>query len=469
MKKSKLSRRQVLKGLGLSSMAVALGGVKSLSAKEQPFTENSEIKEQALVDVDFDQPVTAIVLGAGGRGNTYGAYALQNPKELDIIAVAEPISLRIDKFAQAHQIEKGHQFVTWEDVFERPKFADAVIITTPDALHYGPAMKAIEMGYDVLLEKAIAQSWEQCYAILKQQRRYDKIVAICHVLRYAPYFIKMKEIIDAGTIGEVVSVQHFEPVEHVHMSHSFVRGNWRNSKESTPMILSKSCHDTDIIRWLIGKPCKKVSSFGSLRLFKAENAPQGAPKRCTDGCPVEAQCPYSAIRIYAENRSFLHHLDTENNKASIMEKLKTGPYGRCVYHCDNDVVDHQIVNMEFEDEVTASFSMEGLTHYGGRRTRIMGTMGDITGDMDQMTVFDFRSREKKVWTAKEINEGVYAGHGHGGGDMRLARDFVRAVKLQDASVLTSTIEASMESHLIGFQAEKSRLNGGKVMKVNINI
>ncbi len=472
MKKSTdLSRREALKGLGLTSVAMALGGVSSLSAFGNSSDDLGEaILEPQVQTLNFNKPVTAIVLGAGVRGNVYAGYAIKNPKELNIISVAEPLEFKINKFSKAHKIPKEQQFVTWEHVFERPKFADAVIITTPDALHYGPAMKALEMGYDVLLEKAIAQTWGECSDILEQQRKTGKIVAVCHVLRYAPYFIKMKEIINLGKIDDLVSVQHFEPVGYEHMAHSFVRGNWRNTKESSPMLLSKSCHDTDILRWMIGKPCKKVSSFGSLKLFKSKNAPVGSTERCTDGCAVEASCPYSALRIYARNKTYLGHIDLKKyNYKNIVEKLKTGPYGRCVYHCDNDVVDHQIINMQFEDDITASFSMEAFTSYSGRRTRIMGTMGDITGDMNSFTVFDFRTKEKKHWTAKDINEGMYAGQGHGGGDMRLARDFVRAVHLQDSSVLTSTIEASMESHLIGFQAEKSRLEGGKLYHTDLDI
>lgn len=461
----KHNRRTYLKNLGLTSAAVALGGLENLHSTER---ESQSIEEAEMVPYTAERPVTAIVIGAGSRGNLYAGYALKQPKELDIIGVAEPIPFKRSGFSKKHQINEKYQFVTWEHVFEREKFADAVIITTPDALHYGPAMKAIEMGYDVLLEKAIAQTWKECSDILKQQQKGGNIVAICHVLRYAPYFIKMKQLIDSGAIGDVVSVQHFEPVEHIHMSHSFVRGNWGNSKESTPMIISKSCHDTDIIRWMVGKPCKKVSSFGALTLFRKEMAPQGATKRCTDGCAVESTCPYSAIKIYAKNKTWLHHLDLENqDELSIMEKLRTGPYGRCVYHCDNDVVDHQVVNMLFEDEVTASFSMEALTSYDGRRTRIMGTKGDIVGDMRSMTVGNFETHKRKHYSAKEVNEDASSIGGHGGGDMRLVRDFVRAVSSQDPSILSSTIEASVESHLIGFKAEESRLQGGAVKEVEL--
>jgi predicted dehydrogenase len=264
---------------------------------------------------------------------------------------------------------------------------------------------------------------------------------------------------NSDQLGEIVSIQHFEPVEHIHMSHSFVRGNWRNSKESNFMLLSKSCHDLDILRWTIGKPCRRVSSFGSLKHFRKERAPAGSTMRCTDGCAVESKCPYSALKIYYRNRTWLHHFDlpAEGDQGPlIMKYLKEGPYGRCVYHCDNDVVDHQVVAMEFEDQITAAFSMEAFTSYAGRRTRVMGTMGDAVGDMNLLTVNDFRSEKEVTWDASKALE---VQSGHGGGDYGLAHDFVQAVSQQDPALLTSTIEASMESHLIGFRAEESRLTG----------
>jgi predicted dehydrogenase len=274
----------------------------------------------------------------------------------------------------------------------------------------------------------------------------------------------MKEIIDSGDIGEVVSIQHLEPVGRIHMSHSFVRGNWGNTKKSNPMILSKSCHDTDILRWLIGKPCKKVSSFGSLTFFTRENAPQGSTARCTDGCAVERICPYSAIKIYKEERGWLGHLNLEEvNDETIMRELRNGPYGRCVYHCDNDVVDHQVTNFEFEGNVTTAFSMEALTNYEGRRTRIFGTKGDLFGDMDTLTVTNSVTGKQEIWDARQEQKDD---SGHGGGDYGLVHDFVRAVSFKNPALLTSTIQVSMESHLMGFQAEASRLDGGKVKSVN---
>lgn len=382
-----------------------------------------------------------------------------------MVGVAEPIPYRRERISKAFNIPKEKQFVTWEHVFEVPKFADALFITTPDELHYGPAMAGLKAGYDLLLEKVIAQTWTECNDILKLAEEKNSIVAVCHVLRYTPYFKKLKEILDNKEIGEIVSVQHLEPVERIHMSHSFVRGNWGNAKKSNPMILSKSCHDTDILRWLINKPSKKVSSFGSLTLFRKEMAPEGSSTRCTDNCKVERECPYSAIKLYKEKRGWLQHLNLEEvNDTTIIRELQNGPYGRCVYHCDNDVVDHQITNFEFEDGVTAAFSMEALTHYGGRRTRVFGTKGDVIGDEHTITVTNAETGKQENWDASKAKQFE---SGHGGGDHGLVYDFVRAVAYQDASILTSTIQASMESHLMGFRAEESRLKGGKIKSIEM--
>jgi predicted dehydrogenase len=225
------------------------------------------------------------------------------------------------------------------------------------------------------------------------------------------------------------------------------------------MLLSKSCHDLDILRWIIGKPCRKVQSFGSLTLFRPEMAPAGAPERCTDGCPAEKTCAFSALKIYLRDKLWgTYHLNVPaDSEEGILKALRTGPYGRCVYRNDNDVVDHQVVNMEFDGGITVSFAMEGLTSYGGRRTRITGTEGDIVGDERFLDMFHFPSRERIRWDVREHAESL---GGHGGGDHRLVRDFVQAVSRSDPSLLTSTLEASMESHLMGFRAEESRLNGG---------
>ncbi len=445
---SRLSRRDVLKVFGAT-----VGGTffpfSSWARNEngEPLILPDELLQQPLA-----RPVTAITLGAGSRGNVYGNYAVEYPGQLDIVGVAEPIPLRNERYAQKHKIEAARRFNTWEDVFKQPKFADAVIISTPDDLHYGPCMAALKMGYDVLLEKPISPSEKECREILALSKKTGRIVAVCHVLRYAPYFIKLRELMQSGAIGEVVSIQHFEPIEHVHMSHSYVRGNWHNSKQTTPIILAKSCHDLDIIKWMIDKPSRQIQAFGDLKWFKKENAPAGSTARCTDGCRVEAECPYSALRIYYRNRSRVRVFDLpddiEQHAAHIMEKLKTTNYGRCVYRMENDQCDHYVCNIQFADSVTAAFSMEAFTSYEGRRTRVMGSMGDIVGDMSSFVLTDFRNGKKTEWKQES--------DAHGGGDWRLVADWVQAVAKQDASLLSSTIDASIESHVMCFAAEKSR-------------
>ena len=285
-----LNRRDMLRIFGTATMGAAVANPvlnREPGLTLPDYLMNPRYKRPA-------EPVTCVVLGAGGRGNVYASYAEKYPEELKIVGVAEPIPFRRERFARRYHIPEKYQWTTWEHALEIPRFADALIITTPDALHYGPAMKGMELGYDLLLEKAIAQSWEQCKDILHLSRKHENIVAICHVLRYTSYFRKMKEIIDSGALGEVISVQHLEPVQNLHMAHSFVRGPWRNKEESNSMILSKSCHDTDIIRWMVGKPCNRVTSFGSLSHFREEHAPDGSSARCTEGCKVESTCIYSA-------------------------------------------------------------------------------------------------------------------------------------------------------------------------------
>lgn len=440
------SRRKALKAITLAVNSMAL------PVSAWATSENFPIALPESNGYQPAKPVTAITLGAGNRGNVYGDYAVEYPKELDIVGVAEPIDIRRNRYLDKHAIPPESVFTTWEDVFRQPKFADAVIITTPDDLHYEPCMKALEMGYDILLEKPIAPTEQECRDILTQAEKTGRIIAVCHVLRYAPYFKELKNIIQSGALGDVVSIQHFEPVNHVHMSHSYVRGNWHNSKKTTPIILAKSCHDLDILKWMLDKRCTDIQAFGSLSWFRSANAPDGSTNRCVDGCAVEKSCPYSALKIYHQDRTYLHHFDLPENEPDrgnrILTYLKESDYGRCVYQMDNDQPDHYVTNMLFEDDVTASFSMEAFTSYHGRRTRIMGSMGDLVGDMEKFVWTDFRSGKETRWNMSSDS--------HGGGDWRLVKDWVEAVSKQDPELLTSTIDASIGSHIMGFMAEKSR-------------
>jgi predicted dehydrogenase len=447
-----ISRRHALKTLTAATGALLVGQTPTDLEAREPYVQPA----MEPIYPKFARPVTVITLGAGARGNTYGGYALSYPDEMDIVGVAEPIPLRNERYAEKHNIPAEHRFNTWEHVFERPKFADAVLISTPDNLHYGPCMAALKAGYDVLLEKPIAPTEQECRDILALAKSTGRIVAVCHVLRYAPYFIQLRKLVQSGAIGQLVSIQHFEPIEHVHMSHSYVRGNWHDRHATTPIILAKSCHDLDILRWIVGKPCRQIVGMGSLSWFRRENAPEGSTERCMDGCAVEGTCPYSAMKIYYRNRGWNYVFDLPDDPAqrgdAILEYLRTTNYGRCVYRMDNNQEDHYVCSMQFEGGVTANFSMEAFTSYDGRRTRVMGSYGDIVGDMQRFTLTDFRTGKSQVYDSGP-------GDSHGGGDWRLVRDWLKAVSLHDAGLLTSSIDASIESHIMGFMAERSRQSG----------
>ncbi|TXJ27110.1 MAG: Gfo/Idh/MocA family oxidoreductase [Chitinophagaceae bacterium] len=466
MASSRWSRRNILKAFGIT-----VGGTFfpfSLWGKNE--TGEHLILPDNPLHRPLAKPVTAITLGAGARGNVYGDYAVEYPDQLDIVGVAEPIAIRNERYAKKHAIPDANRFQTWEDVFKKPKFADAVIISTPDQLHYGPCMAALKMGYNVLLEKPISPSEKECRDILELTKKTGKVVAVCHVLRYAPYFIKLRELMQSGAIGEIISLQHMEPIEHTHMAHSYVRGNWHNSAATTPILLAKSCHDLDIIKWMLGKESQSIQAFGDLKWFRKENAPAGSTARCTDGCAVESTCPYSALKIYYRKRQRTYVFDLPEDKDkqgdAILDFLKTTDYGRCVYRMDNDQCDHYTTNILFKGNITASFNMEAFTPWGGRRTRVMGSMGFIEGDMSKFTIYDFRTDQSKTYESKVLDVANYKNEGHGGGDWRLVADWIQAVAQQNPNLLTSTIDASIESHIMCFMAEESRANK-KVMDIRM--
>jgi len=456
-----MKRRDFLKTLGVTAAAAS---IPSMLKAQKPDTQELANPHATIpfesdeIDAKLSKPVTAIVIGAGSRGTGYSRYATSYPNSFNIVGVSDINEFRKNRMADRFNISSEHRFGDWSEVFKVPRFADTVIISTPDDLHYEPCMKALEMGYNVLLEKPIAQSEKECADILAQARKYGGIVAVCHVLRYAPYFIAMRNLIQSGDIGEVVSIQHLEPIGALHMSHSYVRGNWHNSKASTPILLAKSCHDLDIVPWMTGKTYSEISAFGDLMFFKHENAPEGSAERCLD-CAVEQDCYFSAKRLYLDRRAFNYVFDFKTEGADreqeIINYLRTTNYGRCVFRMDNDQCDHYVMNAKFTDGSTLAFSMEALTSYDGRYTRIMGTKGDIVGDMRTFTHTDFLTGKKNVWSAGKTD-------GHGGGDHRLVRDFIKAVAAKDESLITSSIEASVESHIAGYKAEQSRLSGTTV-------
>jgi len=413
--------------------------------------------------------VTAVLIGAGDRGRAYANYALNNPDRLKIIGVADPSEASRNEVMKKHGIPETMCFSTWEEVFERKKFADAVMICTQDKIHYGPSMKSIETGYDILLEKPIAPTREECFALAGAAEVKGVKFAVCLVLRYSKFFMEIKKIIDSGLVGKIVSIVHNGNVGFMHYAHSFVRGNWRSSEDSSPVILQNACHDIDIIQWLIGKKCLRVSSFGSLIYFNKDNCPPGAPLRCTDNCMYD--CPFDANKWYSQDTSEIYRgwfrsaaVGCPNpSDDQVKAALETGPFGRCVFQCDNDVVDHQIVNMEFEGGATAVFSLCAFTPVISRTIKVMGTKGQIRGSMEENSIdvtsfltlkehrIDTKTNEKSKTELVDSNKGIIDA-------------FCEYVNGVYSCGSLPDIRTSADSHMICFAAEESRLNNGKIVE-----
>jgi predicted dehydrogenase len=407
-------------------------------------------------------PVTLIIVGAGSRGSIYAEYAVQHPEQLRIVGVAEPRPFFRERMAASHQIPEEHVFHDWQTVARQPKFADAVIIALQDKMHTEPATAFANLGYHIMLEKPMAPTLKECHRITDAAKENDIILAVGHVLRYTTYTQKVKEIVDSGVLGDIVSIQHLEPVGYYHYAHSYVRGNWRNESESSFMLLAKSCHDLDWIRYIIGERCLEVSSFGSLHHFRPENRPPGAADRCLD-CDYEPQCPYSAKKIYLERVRQndtgwpVNIITTDFSEEAVIEALREGPYGRCVYACDNNVVDHQVVNMLFENGKTATFTMTAFTEVAHRKTRLFGTHGYLSGDGETIQVLDFLTDEVRTIETDLSDDSALSGHG--GGDYYLMKHFVEAVATNDPGKILSGPDESLESHLMVFAAEEARRRG----------
>ena len=398
-------------------------------------------------------PKTIAILGAGGRGMGFSELIKNQEYAGQVVAVAEPRDAYRAVVADRWNLPAARQFKTWQEFVAQPKMCDAVVISTMDRDHAGPAVACLDMGCDLLLEKPMAPTLKECRVIEAAQRRSGRIVAVCHSMRYQKGFRKVKDLVAQGAIGRVIALDQLEPVAFWHQAHSFVRGNWGNEGRSSFMLLAKSCHDIDYISYVIDKPCLRVSSFGDLTYFRKENAPKGSPERCTDGCPVETSCPYSALKQYVNTNRAAWPADTvslDHSFESHMNAIKTGPYGRCVYRCDNDVVDHQVVAMEFDGDVTATFTMTAFTQHGGRKLRVHGTDGELHFDEGTIALQTFADRNTTTFKI-----GPEWG-GHGGGDERVVREWLQALHTRDDSGVVANAQESLKTHTIAFAAEKSR-------------
>lgn len=398
-----------------------------------------------------------VLIGAGSRGTIYGNWSYE--KGIEIAAIAERRPDRLADAAKQWNVPNDRCFSDASQLFALGKIADAAIIATMDRDHYGHVMQALDCGYDILLEKPISPDPRECLEIEEKANALGRKITVCHVLRYTNFWSKLKQIIDSGELGKIVAIKHSENIGNFHMAHSFVRGNWRNDSLSSPIILQKSCHDLDILLWLTGAHCTKVAAFGSLAYFKEANAPAGSTDRCCT-CPVAESCRFEAKKCY------LHTLGTwptdvvclEQTEEALIEALKTGPYGRCVYRCDNNVCDHMSMILEFDNEITATFSLTAQTGPCHRCVRIMCEDGEILADdgKRQILVRKHPSSPNVTFEERILNIRTNAS-GHGGGDAGIMEDFTASLSAGEAT--RSAISASVESHMMAFALEKSRLTG----------
>src|SRR6266550_4315849 len=404
------------------------------------------------------RPVELVMVGAGNRGHlAYGAFAERNPDLAKFVAVVEPDDARRARFANANGIPADRQFRTWEDIAGRSPLAPALINATLEGDHRASTLALLAAGYDMLLEKPMAPTAGECLEIATAAETRGRLLQVAHVLRYAPFFLAVREVITSGRLGAIVSVDWRENLVYWHFAHSYVRGNWGNTTHSSPMILTKCCHDLDLLVWMFGR-CEQLSSSGSLTHFTKDAVGPEIPERCTDGCPIADACPYFAPRVYLDRlrenpASFaVAAVTLDRTPEGVMRALETGPYGRCVYRSDNDAVDHQVVLMHFASGLSVSLTMQGSSHVEGRTVRIDGTRATLLANeaRAEMEIHDHRRGTKE---RIESPRGV---GGHGGGDEGLMRAFVGALEGDRAGVLTSAREA-VASHLMAFAAERARV------------
>jgi predicted dehydrogenase len=430
--------------------------------------------------------IDAVMIGAGGRATfAYGPYAIEHPNEISMLAVADPDDMRRGRFASLHDIPEEMQFDSWQALCSRPQLARVAINCTQDRTHHASTLALLRAGYDVLLEKPMGVSAAECTELVETAEQLGRALQICHVLRFTEYFTALYDIVNSGRLGRIVTIDHRENVSYWHMSHSFVRGNWGNEGQSAPMILAKCCHDLDILLWIMRQRVTHLSSFGALMHYTSGSlslweraggegeVPLAIPARCTDGCPIEATCPWYAPRLYGAekpspfgrglgegNLSFtphefmLHAADMPADPTARWDKLTTSPYGRCVYRCDNDVVDHQTMNMLFEGGATCTFTMHGHSEREGRTMRWDGTKATLFGDFSDgrphsIRIVDHGSEKE------EVIHPTTGSSGHGGGDFGLMRAFLDSINGKPSKHST-TARVSLESHLLAFASEVSR-------------
>ncbi len=414
--------------------------------------------------------VKVAILGLGSRGaTTYGDYLI-TLNDVKISAICDIDKDKLNFYQNKYHVEKKDCFLNSEDFFKAGKLADILIIATMDQDHYSQAMKALDLKYHLLLEKPIALNLNQCLDIENKALKNNLYVVVCHVLRYSLFYKKIKEIVNSKILGNIININTTENVGYWHQAHSFVRGNWNNSNKTSPMILQKCCHDFDILNWIIDKKPLNVSSFGSLSLFKKENAPKDSSNYCYD-CKIQNNCPYNAVKYYVDSIKNDKDLGwpydvvvLNPTKDKVLAAIKNGPYGRCVYKCDNNVVDHQIVNIQYEDNITATHTMCAFSKDCYRDIKIFATRGDLIANTLNNTIIyhTFVDNKEFVIDVSKLTNDL---SGHMGGDKLMINELLKLIN-KETSQLDSSIEKSVLSHVIAFAAEESRINKGVVINLN---
>ncbi|WP_129664925.1 Gfo/Idh/MocA family protein [Phytoactinopolyspora endophytica] len=437
---------------------------------------------------DPNGPVRLLVLGAGGRGgHAYAGWCLEHPDRARVVAVADPDVERRTRVGDAHAIPEQWRFDHWQAALVQPGPWDAVIVATPDREHVDPTIRALELGYYVLLEKPVAPTASDLSRLADAAKGRPGAITVSHVMRYAPFYVALQRVVRDGRIGELQGIQHLENIAYWHFAHSYVRGNWHRSDRSSPMLLAKACHDLDMLRWLVGEPCIQVSSFGERRHFRLEQAPAGSTERCIDGCAVADTCPYNAERFYMEQLADIDGppvtaITNDTSPEGRRRALETTDYGRCVYRMDNDVVDHQTTALRFANGVTASVVVSAFTQHNTRTITVMGSHGQINGDArtGRIETISFRDTPPNVGVPAnvpatsgtlqvdpavqgDIEDVSEAFAGHGGGDAGLMADFTQRVHRwrtgEAFEAAPTSLEESLESHWVAFAAERSRERG----------
>lgn len=420
--------------------------------------------------------VTVAIVGLGARGGyTYSEFQNIRPELMKITALADLRESLVEKYKNEFNVPEENCFSSAEALLSRDKLADVLIVATQDRDHYLHAVKGLKKGYHILLEKPISPDLWECLEIERIAKEEKRLVTVCHVLRYTQFFRSIKQIIESGKLGMIRGIEQTENVAYWHYAHSFVRGNWNNAKKSSPMILQKCCHDLDILQWLIGSEPVSVSSQGSLNYFTYHNAPSGSTERCVENCSVKDRCPYNAERFYLESylnsdedkrkNNWIYNVLCENDTsvAKMERAVKYGKYGKCVFRCDNDVVDHQVCDIIFANGAQATLTMTAFTKDCKRVLRIYGTKGELVGDdlSNIITVKPYEGNEEVVDVGKIASDLS----GHGGGDNKMMEEFLSRVDAKDLSGTDSSIERSVLSHVLAFAAEASRLADGKTIKI----